>query len=198
VFDCAAALRANWADAVRAVGAAAAGRQRHGEGARAGVPVADDSGHRVHATLEDLAKAKGVNATYVSRVLWLTLLAPEIVEAILDGRQPAELQLNDLLVGHGDGRAGFGARLEARFWGRRFELSGDGASRRDIDPRRLTRCGRPRLVPNRLRTRRDPCYNATIILRRSKLQARLHSITRRRISWRQVDRYMEQADVPLP
>jgi hypothetical protein len=26
-----------------------------------------------------------------------TLLAPEIVEAILDGRQPAELQLDDLL-----------------------------------------------------------------------------------------------------
>ena len=53
----------------------------------------------VHATLEDLARAKGVNATYVSRVLRLTLLAPEIVEAILDGRQPAELQLDDLLEG---------------------------------------------------------------------------------------------------
>ena len=53
----------------------------------------------VHATLEDLARAKGVNATYVSRILRLTLLAPEIVEAILDGRQPAELQLDDLLQG---------------------------------------------------------------------------------------------------
>ena len=53
----------------------------------------------VHATLEDLARAKGVHATYVSRVLRLTLLAPEVVEAILDGRQPAELQLNDLLEG---------------------------------------------------------------------------------------------------
>ena len=53
----------------------------------------------VHATLEDLARAKGVHATYVSRVLRLTLLAPEIVEAILDGRQPAELQLDDLLAG---------------------------------------------------------------------------------------------------
>jgi hypothetical protein len=28
----------------------------------------------------------------------LTLLAPEIVEAILDGRQPAGLQLEDLLA----------------------------------------------------------------------------------------------------
>ncbi|HVK91155.1 MAG TPA: hypothetical protein VM468_07080, partial [Mycoplana sp.] len=42
---------------------------------------------------------KGVNATYVSRILRLTLLAPGIVEAILDGRQPAELQLDDLLKG---------------------------------------------------------------------------------------------------
>ena len=53
----------------------------------------------VHATLEDLARAKGVRATYVSRILRLTLLAPEIVEAILDGRQPAGLQLDDLLKG---------------------------------------------------------------------------------------------------
>ena len=53
----------------------------------------------VHATIEDLARAKGVNATYVSRILRLTLLAPDIVEAILDGRQPAELQLDDLLEG---------------------------------------------------------------------------------------------------
>jgi hypothetical protein len=29
----------------------------------------------------------------------LTLLAPETVEAILDGRQPTELQLDDLLEG---------------------------------------------------------------------------------------------------
>ena len=53
----------------------------------------------VHATLEDLARAKGANATYVSRILRLTLLAPEIVEAILDGQQPPELQLDDLLKG---------------------------------------------------------------------------------------------------
>ena len=52
-----------------------------------------------YATLEDLARAKDVNATYVSRALRLTLLAPDIVEAVLDGRQPAELQLDDLLAG---------------------------------------------------------------------------------------------------
>jgi hypothetical protein len=53
----------------------------------------------VHGTIEDLAKSKGIGKTYVSQVLRLTLLAPEIVEAILDGRQPAELQLDDLLAG---------------------------------------------------------------------------------------------------
>ena len=60
----------------------------------------------VHATLEDLARAKGVAPTYVSRVLRLTLLAPEIVEAILDGRQPAEMQLDDLLAGFPSGWEG--------------------------------------------------------------------------------------------
>jgi hypothetical protein len=53
----------------------------------------------VHSTLEDLARSKGIAKTYASRVLRLTLLAPEIVEAILDGRQPVELQLDDLLAG---------------------------------------------------------------------------------------------------
>ena len=53
----------------------------------------------VHATLEDLARAKGLNATYVSRILRLTLLAPEIVEAILDGQQPEGMRLEELLEG---------------------------------------------------------------------------------------------------
>jgi hypothetical protein len=52
-----------------------------------------------YATLKDLARAKGVAPSYVSRVMRLRLLAPEIAEAILDGRQPAELQLDDLLAG---------------------------------------------------------------------------------------------------
>ena len=53
----------------------------------------------LHATLEDLARAKGVASSYGSRVLRLTVLAPEIVAPILDGRQPEELQLDDLLEG---------------------------------------------------------------------------------------------------
>ncbi len=66
----------------------------------------------VHATLEELARAKGVHATYVSRVLRLTLLAPEIVEAILDGRQPAVLQLDNLLAGFPVEGEGQSANLE--------------------------------------------------------------------------------------
>ena len=38
-----------------------------------------------HAALEDLASARGGAPSYVGRALRLTLLAPEIVEAILDG-----------------------------------------------------------------------------------------------------------------
>ena len=53
----------------------------------------------VYATIEDLARARGVNATYVSQVVRLTLLAPEIVEAILDGRQRVDLQLDVQLTG---------------------------------------------------------------------------------------------------
>ena len=53
----------------------------------------------VHGTLDDLARTKGLAPSYVSGILRLTLLAPEIVESILDGRQPVALQLDDLLTG---------------------------------------------------------------------------------------------------
>jgi hypothetical protein len=53
----------------------------------------------VHATLEDSARAKNVHGTYASRVLRLTLLAPETVEAVLDRRQAEDLRLERLLAG---------------------------------------------------------------------------------------------------
>jgi hypothetical protein len=53
----------------------------------------------VCGTIEELAKREGVNRGYMSRVLRLTLLAPDIVEAILDGRQPEGMRLEDLLEG---------------------------------------------------------------------------------------------------
>jgi len=53
----------------------------------------------VYATIDEIAAAEKINDSYVSRVLRLTLLAPEIVEAILDGRHPMLLQLDKLLKG---------------------------------------------------------------------------------------------------
>ena len=50
-------------------------------------------------TIEELAKRERVNRGYMSRVLRLTLLAPDIVEAILNGRQPEGMRLEDLLEG---------------------------------------------------------------------------------------------------
>jgi hypothetical protein len=50
-----------------------------------------------HTTVAEIAAAETINASYVGRVLRLNLLSPEIVEAIVDGRQPADLQLEDLL-----------------------------------------------------------------------------------------------------
>ena len=47
----------------------------------------------VYATVEEIATADKSNASYESRVLRLTLLVPDIVEAILDGRQRAEMTL---------------------------------------------------------------------------------------------------------
>ena len=44
-----------------------------------------------HATVAEIATAEKINASYVGRVLRLTLLTPDIVEAILGGRQPAEM-----------------------------------------------------------------------------------------------------------
>ena len=48
-------------------------------------------------TIDELASAEKINSSYVSRVLRLTLLAPGIVEAILDGRQPEGVTLPGLM-----------------------------------------------------------------------------------------------------
>jgi hypothetical protein len=44
----------------------------------------------------ELAEAEDVTRSFVNRLLRLTLLAPDIVEAVLDGRQPKGLRLEDL------------------------------------------------------------------------------------------------------
>jgi hypothetical protein len=48
-------------------------------------------------SITDLAEQEGVTDAYVCRLLPLTCLAPDIVEAILDGRQPKGLRLVELL-----------------------------------------------------------------------------------------------------
>ena len=51
---------------------------------------------RRYRSAGELAKAEGVTRSFINRLLRLTLLAPDIVEAILEGRQPKEMQLGDL------------------------------------------------------------------------------------------------------
>jgi len=48
------------------------------------------------ATIEEIAAHERISASYLTRVMRLTLLAPDIIEAILDGRTPA-LGMDELL-----------------------------------------------------------------------------------------------------
>lgn len=50
-----------------------------------------------YSSVTELAEAEKVNLSYLSRILRLTLLAPDFAEAILDGRQPAEITLARLM-----------------------------------------------------------------------------------------------------
>ena len=51
----------------------------------------------VHNTIEEVAAAEKISDSYVSRAMRLAFLAPTILEAILDGKQPAHLTMKDLL-----------------------------------------------------------------------------------------------------
>ncbi len=53
--------------------------------------------HGEYATIREIAAAEKISEFYVGRVIRVTLLAPDIVEAILHGRQPAKLQLDVLM-----------------------------------------------------------------------------------------------------
>jgi hypothetical protein len=50
-------------------------------------------------TVREFAQVEKGKESYISRVLRLTLLAPDMVEAILDGRQPEGLTLSALMEG---------------------------------------------------------------------------------------------------
>ena len=45
------------------------------------------------STIQEIAEAESINPSYVSRVLRMTLLAPEIVETILAGKQSEGLTM---------------------------------------------------------------------------------------------------------
>jgi hypothetical protein len=46
-----------------------------------------------YETMVELAKAERINESYVTRLIRLNLLAPDIVEAALDGRTPLTVQI---------------------------------------------------------------------------------------------------------
>lgn len=50
-----------------------------------------------YATISELAEREGITPSYMTRVLRLTLLAPEIIEAILDGTKGPEVTLARVL-----------------------------------------------------------------------------------------------------
>ena len=50
-----------------------------------------------YGSLKALARAEGVHHAYVGKLLRLTLLAPDVVEAVLDGRLPKGVKLEDLV-----------------------------------------------------------------------------------------------------
>ena len=62
--------------------------------------------HRFNTTLVDggsvpfaaLAAREGVSSSYFTRLVRLSYLAPDITEAILDGRQPRDLTADQLLA----------------------------------------------------------------------------------------------------
>jgi hypothetical protein len=63
-------------------------------------------------SITDLAEQEGVTDAYVCRLLPMTCLAPDMVEAILDGRQPKGLRLTEML---GNGPLAWNAQRET--WG---------------------------------------------------------------------------------
>lgn len=50
-----------------------------------------------YGCLDEIAKAERIGASFVSRIIRLSLLAPDIVAAIMEGQQPAYLTLKSLM-----------------------------------------------------------------------------------------------------
>ena len=69
-----------------------------------------------YGSIKALARAEGIHHAYVGKLLRLTLLTPDLIEAVLDGRLPKGVRLEDLV------RPLPGAWAEQR----RALLAGDG------------------------------------------------------------------------
>ena len=50
----------------------------------------------IQGSVSEITEAEKIDRSYVNRLLRLTLLAPDIQEAILEGRQPKGMQLEEL------------------------------------------------------------------------------------------------------
>ena len=50
-----------------------------------------------YGTIEELAAAEKINSSYVSRIIRMTLLAPDIVEAVLNGKHSPNVTLATLM-----------------------------------------------------------------------------------------------------
>lgn len=49
------------------------------------------------ASISELAEKEGIAFTYMARLMRLSLLSPELVDAVMDGHQPANITLASLM-----------------------------------------------------------------------------------------------------
>ena len=68
-----------------------------GQGAGTRIPVGAHARSGEVATIAELAERERIAPSYMTRVLRPTLLAPDIVEAILDGKHGPEITLAQML-----------------------------------------------------------------------------------------------------
>lgn len=74
-----------------------------------------------YGSISELAKAEKIERGFLGKLLQLTLLAPWVVEAIVDGQQADEVSLPGLMEGVGGGRFG----MPSECWSRppRYQVS---------------------------------------------------------------------------
>jgi hypothetical protein len=81
-----------------AAGARRRGIEWHDQAAPQGAPVQRDLADSEGVPFAALAQREGVSWSYFTRLVRLSYLAPDITQAILDGRQPGDLTAAKLLA----------------------------------------------------------------------------------------------------